>query len=196
MRRLNFHVALAAAGRCPTSLTPPPSSSTPTRVLSVIVDSTRQGKRFPDAFSKTVPIWSAVINRVIARLRKERGIPLAEAPDGTADVKGDARAVKIDATPLTPQPPQRASSRDDDNNDDSGDVDAATPLGDEDDDDNCGVCFGEPPTPLDVWDDGLAASLSDIRQAQVPCVSFRCGERGDSLNPNWWDCGHEPIDTT
>jgi tRNA A64-2'-O-ribosylphosphate transferase len=30
------------------------------------VDSTRAGKRIPDAFSKTVPIWCAVINRAIA----------------------------------------------------------------------------------------------------------------------------------
>ncbi|KAL8286188.1 hypothetical protein RQP46_004676 [Phenoliferia psychrophenolica] len=29
----------------------------------VLVDSTRRGKRFPDALSKTVPIWCAVLNR-------------------------------------------------------------------------------------------------------------------------------------
>ena len=34
----------------------------------VIVDSTRAGKRIPDAFSKTVPIWCAVINRAIAKV--------------------------------------------------------------------------------------------------------------------------------
>jgi tRNA A64-2'-O-ribosylphosphate transferase len=31
----------------------------------VIVDSTRRGKNLPDAFSKTVPIWVAVINRAL-----------------------------------------------------------------------------------------------------------------------------------
>jgi tRNA A64-2'-O-ribosylphosphate transferase len=31
----------------------------------VIVDSTRRGKLMPDAFSKTVPIWCAVINRAL-----------------------------------------------------------------------------------------------------------------------------------
>jgi tRNA A64-2'-O-ribosylphosphate transferase len=31
----------------------------------ILVDSTRAGKRLPDALSKTVPIWCAVINRVI-----------------------------------------------------------------------------------------------------------------------------------
>lgn len=30
----------------------------------IIVDSTRRGKAFPDALSKTVPIWCAVINRI------------------------------------------------------------------------------------------------------------------------------------
>jgi hypothetical protein len=29
----------------------------------IIVDSTRRGKRFPDALSKTIPIWCAVLNR-------------------------------------------------------------------------------------------------------------------------------------
>ena len=31
----------------------------------ILVDSTRSGKRIPDALSKTVPIWCAVINRAI-----------------------------------------------------------------------------------------------------------------------------------
>ncbi len=34
----------------------------------ILVDSTRAGKRLPDALSKTVPIWCAVVNRAI-RLR-------------------------------------------------------------------------------------------------------------------------------
>lgn len=40
----------------------------------VVVDSTRAGKRIPDALSKTVPIWCAVVNRAIAK-RFPRGIP-------------------------------------------------------------------------------------------------------------------------
>ena len=31
----------------------------------IIVDSTRRGKRMPDALSKTVPIWCAVLNRLL-----------------------------------------------------------------------------------------------------------------------------------
>lgn len=31
----------------------------------MLVDSTRAGKRMPDSFSKTVPIWCAVINRAL-----------------------------------------------------------------------------------------------------------------------------------
>ncbi|XP_051113994.1 uncharacterized protein C3F10.06c isoform X2 [Andrographis paniculata] len=47
--RLNLHVALTAAqrGGC------------------MIVDSTRKGKRFPDSMSKTIPIWTCVMNRAI-----------------------------------------------------------------------------------------------------------------------------------
>lgn len=32
---------------------------------AVVVDSTRQGKQLPDSFSKTVPIWCAVLNRLL-----------------------------------------------------------------------------------------------------------------------------------
>ncbi|KAF8648494.1 hypothetical protein AX16_006204 [Volvariella volvacea WC 439] len=39
----------------------------------VIVDSTRSGKRIPDALSKTIPIWCAVINRVIQRRYAKEG---------------------------------------------------------------------------------------------------------------------------
>jgi tRNA A64-2'-O-ribosylphosphate transferase len=32
---------------------------------AILVDSTRRGKRMPDALSKTVPIWCAVVNRSV-----------------------------------------------------------------------------------------------------------------------------------
>ncbi|KAI1157882.1 initiator tRNA phosphoribosyl transferase [Nemania serpens] len=48
-RRLNLHL-LSVIGR---------------RDGCVIVDSTRRGKRMPDALSKTVPIWCCVLNRVL-----------------------------------------------------------------------------------------------------------------------------------
>lgn len=37
----------------------------------IIVDSTRKGKRFPDSMSKTIPIWTCVLNRCIARYRSK-----------------------------------------------------------------------------------------------------------------------------
>ncbi|XP_074280912.1 tRNA A64-2'-O-ribosylphosphate transferase isoform X1 [Silene latifolia] len=54
--RLNLHVALLAGqkGGC------------------IIVDSTRKGKRFPDSMSKTIPIWTCVLNRAIQRYRNIR----------------------------------------------------------------------------------------------------------------------------
>ena len=51
LSRLNLQVALAAA-------------QAPSAVM--LVDSTRSGKRFPDALSKTVPIWCCVVNRAVA----------------------------------------------------------------------------------------------------------------------------------
>lgn len=48
-RRLNLHLLalVAERGGC------------------VVVDSTRRGKRMPDALSKTVPVWCCVVNRVV-----------------------------------------------------------------------------------------------------------------------------------
>ncbi|KAI4350798.1 hypothetical protein L6164_005213 [Bauhinia variegata] len=53
--RLNLHVAQLAGqkGGC------------------IIVDSTRRGKRFPDSMSKTMPIWTCVLNRAISNYRKK-----------------------------------------------------------------------------------------------------------------------------
>lgn len=40
----------------------------------IVVDSTRKGKRFPDSMSKTIPIWTCVLNRAIERwLRRMPG---------------------------------------------------------------------------------------------------------------------------
>ncbi|KAJ9551142.1 hypothetical protein OSB04_015187 [Centaurea solstitialis] len=51
--RLNLHLAILAGqrGGC------------------MIVDSTRKGKRFPDSMSKTIPIWTCVLNRAIVNYR-------------------------------------------------------------------------------------------------------------------------------
>ena len=57
LSRLNLQVALAAA-----------------RAGGVVlVDSTRSGKRFPDALTKTVPIWCCVVNRALAIERQREG---------------------------------------------------------------------------------------------------------------------------
>ncbi|SAM02783.1 hypothetical protein [Absidia glauca] len=40
---------------------------------AIVVDSTRRGKRIPDALSKTIPIWCCVINRAIHRYNGYQG---------------------------------------------------------------------------------------------------------------------------
>ena len=62
LSRINLAVALAAARHG----------------CAMIVDSTRRGKRFPDALTKTVPIWCAVINRAVAEERGGGGAAWAE----------------------------------------------------------------------------------------------------------------------
>ncbi|KAL4563882.1 hypothetical protein LXL04_027930 [Taraxacum kok-saghyz] len=53
--RLNLHLAILAGqkGGC------------------MIVDSTRKGKRFPDSMSKTIPIWTCILNRAILNHRNQ-----------------------------------------------------------------------------------------------------------------------------
>eukprot|EP00850_Spirogloea_muscicola_P023324 SM000347S12998 [mRNA] locus=s347:65217:68332:- [translate_table: standard] len=53
LTRLNMHLALLAAARGGV----------------IIVDATRKGKRFPDSFSKTVPMWACVLNRAVAEVQ-------------------------------------------------------------------------------------------------------------------------------
>ncbi|CAK9326670.1 unnamed protein product [Citrullus colocynthis] len=69
--RLNLHVAQLAGqkGGC------------------IIVDSTRRGKRFPDSMSKTIPIWTCVLNRSISKhLNKIHGSSLELGEPSTSDV--------------------------------------------------------------------------------------------------------------
>ncbi|BBN00007.1 tRNA A64-2'-O-ribosylphosphate transferase [Marchantia polymorpha subsp. ruderalis] len=76
--RMNLHVAMLAAerGGC------------------FIVDATRKGKRFPDAMSKTIPIWACVLNRALADYRtlhaQEMLDPSAEQT-GNGHLENDSR---------------------------------------------------------------------------------------------------------
>ena len=54
--RLNLHVAQAAARAGG----------------AVVVDATRRGKTFPDALTKTLPCWAAVLNRAVAEVRRQQ----------------------------------------------------------------------------------------------------------------------------
>jgi tRNA A64-2'-O-ribosylphosphate transferase len=52
---------------------------------AVLVDSTRRGKRMPDALSKTVPIWCAVIN--LATAVSKGGIEVAGGSVSTQEAE-------------------------------------------------------------------------------------------------------------
>ncbi|XP_039684747.1 uncharacterized protein C3F10.06c isoform X2 [Medicago truncatula] len=71
--RLNLHVAHLAAqkGGC------------------MIVDSTRKGKRFPDSMSKTIPIWTCVLNRAIAQFIRDFHMDDTSAPQLSEDSDWD-----------------------------------------------------------------------------------------------------------
>ena len=74
LTRLNLRFALAAAAHGG----------------AIVCDATRAGKRFPDALSKTVPIWCCVINRALVRppcalasdVPLEHGLPAAAGAVG------------------------------------------------------------------------------------------------------------------
>lgn len=67
----------------------------------VLVDSTRSGKRIPDALSKTIPIWCSVINRAMLKRFPEiqRGnwdISLYTPPTSVSSQEHDQIARKLD----------------------------------------------------------------------------------------------------
>ncbi|XP_062090899.1 uncharacterized protein C3F10.06c [Humulus lupulus] len=80
--RLNLHVAHLAGekGGC------------------IIVDSTRKGKRFPDSMSKTIPIWTCVLNRCIRNhLSKMNDIAVLEGNSSTSSENAqDMKQASID----------------------------------------------------------------------------------------------------
>lgn len=55
----------------------------------MIVDSTRKGKRFPDSMSKTIPIWTCVLNRAIRN-------HLSKTNDVSPLNEGETRQVSVD----------------------------------------------------------------------------------------------------
>ncbi|KAK1354810.1 tRNA A64-2'-O-ribosylphosphate transferase [Heracleum sosnowskyi] len=76
--RLNLHLAVLAGqkGGC------------------IIVDSTRKGKRFPDSMSKTIPIWTCVMNRAILNHRKRMCGSVSVAEDASNDCKDNAESTE------------------------------------------------------------------------------------------------------
>ncbi|MCJ1256820.1 hypothetical protein MMC24_004644 [Lignoscripta atroalba] len=58
----------------------------------IVVDSTRRGKSMPDALSKTVPIWCAVINRLLFP-----GLPAAHSLNAPLEVIGPSEHAQIEA---------------------------------------------------------------------------------------------------
>ncbi|KAK2998388.1 hypothetical protein RJ639_024583, partial [Escallonia herrerae] len=55
----------------------------------MIVDSTRKGKRFPDSMSKTIPIWTCVVNRAIMNYRNQLRKATMERESSMSDQNGD-----------------------------------------------------------------------------------------------------------
>ncbi|KAJ7072815.1 initiator tRNA phosphoribosyl transferase [Mycena amicta] len=85
----------------------------------ILVDSTRAGKRLPDALSKTVPIWCAVVNRAVlirrsaspdivwdTSLHTPLSIPPQEAAQISSHIEGWAQALASSsyALPDLPRP--------------------------------------------------------------------------------------------
>lgn len=74
--RLNISFAVAAA----------------TAGGALLVDSTRRGKRFPDALSKTVPLWTAVVNAIVLGLSTDDAhLPPWVPPSEAAQIRTAAR---------------------------------------------------------------------------------------------------------
>ncbi|KAI0250087.1 initiator tRNA phosphoribosyl transferase-domain-containing protein [Lactifluus subvellereus] len=68
----------------------------------ILVDSTRAGKRLPDALSKTAPIWCAVVNRALRLRQRGLAAPHAVIPAG-ADDDDDAANLHTPPGAVSPQ---------------------------------------------------------------------------------------------
>lgn len=56
----------------------------------LIVDSTRKGKRCPDSMSKTIPIWTCVLNRAVSNYRKRlNGAATSDKELDASDTEAD-----------------------------------------------------------------------------------------------------------
>ncbi|KAF8589517.1 hypothetical protein K439DRAFT_365218 [Ramaria rubella] len=96
LRRANLHLLddVEKSGGCASRFCCSDGDLTATRII--LVDSTRHGKRFPDALSKTIPIWCAVVNLAVAKISDtseelcRKNIDLEEnslyTPPGSAEV--------------------------------------------------------------------------------------------------------------
>ena len=62
------------------------------------MDSTRKGKRIPDALSKTIPIWCATINNAVQECALQRQAKLKQHEVAQAQVQKDAGS-HIETTP-------------------------------------------------------------------------------------------------
>jgi hypothetical protein len=72
---------------------------------AILVDSTRRGKRMPDALSKTVPIWCAVLNR--ARSEEDKwadvefpteSVPIQEVSSIKARIPSFVRSLQVSSS--------------------------------------------------------------------------------------------------
>lgn len=89
LKRTNLHLV--------DILQPPVSADGERSALTgcILVDSTRRGKRYPDALAKTVPIWCAVLNRASAACYHT---PTAEEPLAVpAEAVSDSERAQIEA---------------------------------------------------------------------------------------------------
>ncbi|KAH9301190.1 hypothetical protein KI387_012773, partial [Taxus chinensis] len=79
INRLNMHVATIAAerGGC------------------IVVDATRKGKRFPDSMSKTIPIWSCVLNRAVQLFRSSKMTRFSEGLQSTCCEKSNIQDCQL-----------------------------------------------------------------------------------------------------
>ncbi|KAI5849508.1 tRNA A64-2'-O-ribosylphosphate transferase [Morchella snyderi] len=59
---------------------------------AIIVDSTRRGKRFPDSLSKTIPIWIAVMNKIVFPSQPS---PFPQNPQAASDSEASSISKKL-----------------------------------------------------------------------------------------------------
>ena len=75
LKRLNLHLLRCLVGDSESTTTTTTTTTTLSKNVTVVILDASSSKVYPDSFSRTIPIWAAVLNRIAIRYRRDYHLP-------------------------------------------------------------------------------------------------------------------------